>query len=33
MDALRRSVGGGEAPARKGKRSNGKARGGRRSAA
>jgi DNA end-binding protein Ku len=33
MDALRRSVGTSEAPARKGKRSNGKARSGRRSAA
>jgi DNA end-binding protein Ku len=33
MDALRRSVGAKEAPARKGKRSNGKAKGGRRSAA
>ncbi len=33
MDALRRSVGASEAPARKGKRSNGKARSGRRRAA
>ncbi len=33
MDALRRSVGAKEAPARKSKRSNGKAKGGRRSAA